>query len=66
MMLARLWVQAQSWRSRLRWRARAEGGASAVEYAVLAALIIGILIVVIGSIGQTTSSNYGKLDTAWP
>ena len=47
-------------------RAREARGASAVEYAVLLALIIGILILVIQAVGEKSSGNYEKLDTSWP
>jgi pilus assembly protein Flp/PilA len=38
-----------------------EDGPTAVEYAVMLALIIVVLVAVIASIGQTTSSMYDNL-----
>lgn len=65
-MLADRWVRTCTWWSDLRMRAREARGASAVEYAVLLALIIGILILVIEAVGEKSSGNYEKLDTSWP
>jgi pilus assembly protein Flp/PilA len=41
-----------------------EEGATAVEYGVLIALIIAILVLVIGTIGQSLLSSFTKVDSA--
>jgi len=65
-MLTTLYVKAQCWWGDLRERARDEGGATAVEYGVLVALIIAILVVVIKSIGTKTSAGFNTVDTNLP
>ncbi|HZD18737.1 MAG TPA: Flp family type IVb pilin [Actinomycetota bacterium] len=63
-MMTALFVRTQCLWGDLRERARDQRGATAVEYGVLVALIIAVLVVVIASIGTKTSSAFNKVDSS--
>ena len=52
-------------KSRLFDFAKQEDGATAVEYAVLIALIIAACIIVIWGIGKQVNDAFNKFNTAW-
>jgi pilus assembly protein Flp/PilA len=45
---------------------RNEEGATAVEYAVLIALILGVVITSVGNLGQSTSDAYTNFEGSMP
>lgn len=65
-MLTTLYVWTQAWWGDLRERARDERGATAVEYGVLVALIIAVLVLVIQAVGNKTSTAFNKVNTTLP
>jgi pilus assembly protein Flp/PilA len=52
------------WWNDLRARAREEGGATAVEYALMVALIAAVIIGVVTVLGQNSSSKFGSVASA--
>jgi pilus assembly protein Flp/PilA len=52
------------WWSDLRTRAREEGGATAVEYALMVALIAAVIIGVVTTLGNNSSTKFGSVATA--
>jgi pilus assembly protein Flp/PilA len=50
----------------LRERARGEGGASAVEYGLLVALIAAVIVLVVTAVGQKVSGTFEDLNAAYP
>jgi pilus assembly protein Flp/PilA len=52
------------WWNDLRIRAREEGGATAVEYALMVALIAAVIIGVVTVLGNNSSQKFGSVATA--
>ena len=52
------------WWSDLRTRAREEGGATAVEYALMVALIAAVIIGVVTVLGQNSSTKFSSVASA--
>ena len=57
-MLLGLWTKAQTWMHDLRVRASEEGGATAVEYGMIVALIAAVIVTAVGLLG-------GKINDAF-
>ena len=51
-MFLALYTGVQTWWGDLKLRAREEGGATAVEYALMVALIAAVIIVAVSGVGQ--------------
>jgi Flp pilus assembly pilin Flp len=52
----RLWARAQLW-----WFERGESGATAVEYAIMLALIAAVIVGAVGLLGNATNSDLQKV-----
>jgi pilus assembly protein Flp/PilA len=65
-MLLGLYSRLQSWFGDLRTRAREEGGASAVEYGLLVALIAAIIVLVVSLLGKKVSNAFSTVQSAIP
>ena len=65
-MLLGLYTHVQSWWADLRTRAREEGGASAVEYGLLVALIAAIIVLVVSLLGKKVSKAFSTVESAIP
>jgi pilus assembly protein Flp/PilA len=50
----------------LRTKAREEGGASAVEYGLLVALIAAIIVIVVALLGKKVSKAFSSVESAIP
>ncbi len=46
--------------------AREVGGATSVEYAIMASLIAAVIVVAVATVGQGTLGLFERLTTAWP
>jgi Flp pilus assembly pilin Flp len=46
-------------------RIRAEDGATAVEYAMIVALIAGVIILAVTAVGVKTGESFSKIIDAW-
>ena len=63
-MLTGLYTKMQTWVHDLRERARAERGASAVEYGLLVALIAAVIVLVVAALGRNVSSGFASVNSA--
>lgn len=63
-MFLRLYTGAQIWWTDLKSRAREEGGATAVEYALMVALIAAVIIVAVQTLGKNADSQFSKVGSA--
>lgn len=63
-MFLRMFTGAQTWMSGLRTRMQEEGGATAVEYALMIALIAAVIIVAVTFIGTSASSKFSSVGEA--
>jgi pilus assembly protein Flp/PilA len=63
-MFLRLYTGAQTYWADLKSRASEEGGATAVEYALMVALIAAVIIGVVTTLGQNASTKFGDVGTA--
>ena len=63
-MFLRMFTGAQTWWSDLRTRVQEEGGATAVEYALMIALIAAVIIVAVTFIGTSAESKFNEVGTA--
>jgi pilus assembly protein Flp/PilA len=63
-MLLSLYTGAQVWFSDFRARAREEKGATAVEYALMVALIAAVIIVAVRLIGTNANTKFSSVGTA--
>ncbi len=52
----RLWVRVQLWRL-----AREDRGATAIEYAIMLALIAAVIVAAVGLLGRATNSGFQKV-----
>ena len=63
-MFLALYTGVQTWWGDLKLRAREEGGATAVEYALMVALIAAVIIVAVTALGKSASSKFSEVGTA--
>jgi pilus assembly protein Flp/PilA len=63
-MFLRMFTGAQTWMSGLRTRMQEEGGATAVEYALMIALIAAVIIVAVTFIGTSASDKFSSVGNA--
>ena len=63
-MFLRMFTGAQTWWSDLRTRVQEEGGATAVEYALMIALIAAVIIIAVTFIGDQANSKFNSVGTA--
>ena len=63
-MFLRMYTGAQTWWSDLRMRVQEEGGATAVEYALMIALIAAVIIVAVTFIGTSAEDKFNSVGTA--
>lgn len=63
-MFLRLYTGAQAWWSDLKSRASEEGGATAVEYALMVALIAAVIIGAVTFLGTQSQSKFNTVGTA--
>jgi pilus assembly protein Flp/PilA len=63
-MFLRMFTGAQTWMSGLRTRMQEEGGATAVEYALMIALIAAVIIVAVTFIGTSASDKFSSVGSA--
>ena len=63
-MLLSLYTGAQVWFHDFRTRAREERGATAVEYALMVALIAAVIIVAVSTLGNNANSKFQEVGDA--
>lgn len=63
-MFLRLYTGTQVWWNDLKTRAREEGGATAVEYALMVALIAAVIIVAVTTLGENAEAKFTSVGTA--
>lgn len=63
-MFLKIYTGAQTWLSDFRTRVQEEGGATAVEYALMIALIAAVIIVAVTFIGNSADSKFQEVGTA--
>ncbi len=63
-MLLRLYTGVQAWLVDLRTRVSEEGGATAVEYALMVALIAAVIILAVTALGQSASDKFQTVANA--
>lgn len=63
-MFLKIYTGAQTWLSDFRTRVQEEGGATAVEYALMIALIAAVIIVAVTFIGTSADSKFNEVGTA--
>ena len=63
-MFLRMYTGAQTWMSGLRMRMQEEGGATAVEYALMIALIAAVIIVAVQFIGTSANDKFNSVGSA--
>jgi pilus assembly protein Flp/PilA len=63
-MFLRLYTGVSTWWNDLKVRAEDEGGATAVEYALMVALIAVVIIAAVTLIGNNASSKFNQVGTA--
>ena len=63
-MFLRMYTGAQAWWSDLRTRVQEEGGATAVEYALMIALIAAVIIVAVAFIGTSANDKFSSVGSA--
>ena len=61
-MILRLCSKAQVWRAAIRDRVLEDRGATAVEYALMLALIFAVIIGAVAFLGQSTNAQFETLD----
>jgi pilus assembly protein Flp/PilA len=60
------YTRVQVWWGELRRRAHEEGGASAVEYGLLVALIAAVIVAVVNVVGKKTSNAFSSVNANLP
>ena len=65
-MFLRIYTGAQTWWADLKGRAQEEGGATAVEYALMVALIAAVIIVAVKAIGTKANNTFTSVGGALP
>ena len=63
-MFLALYTGVQTWWGDLKLRASEEGGATAVEYALMVALIAAVIIVAVTTLGNNANSKFIQVGTA--
>ena len=63
-MFLRLYTGTQIWWTDLKSRAREEGGATAVEYALMVALIAAVIITAVTTLGNNASTKFVQVGSA--
>lgn len=63
-MFLALYTGVQTWWGDLKLRAREEGGATAVEYALMVALIAAVIIAAVTLIGTNAEEKFSEVGTA--
>jgi pilus assembly protein Flp/PilA len=63
-MFLRLYTGAQTWWNDLKLRARDEGGATAVEYALMVALIAAVIITAVTFLGTSSNDKFQEVGDA--
>ncbi|MGZ5307259.1 MAG: Flp family type IVb pilin [Actinomycetota bacterium] len=63
-MFLALYTGVQTWWGDLKVRSREEGGATAVEYALMVALIAAVIIAAVTLIGTNAASKFSQVGTA--
>jgi pilus assembly protein Flp/PilA len=63
-MFLRLYTGTQIWWTDLKSRAREEGGATAVEYALMVALIAAVIITAVTALGNNASTKFTTVGNA--
>ena len=61
-MLLRIYAMAQVWRAAIRDRVLEDRGATAVEYALMLALIFIVIFAAVAFLGQQTNSQFEKVE----
>jgi Flp pilus assembly pilin Flp len=61
-MILRLYSKAQVWRAEVRDRVLEDRGATAVEYALVLALIFMVIIGAVAWMGQATNAQFERVD----
>jgi pilus assembly protein Flp/PilA len=64
--LLALFTRAQNWWGDVRERAREEGGASAVEYGLLVALIAAVIVAIVSVLGKKVSNAFNSVNVNLP
>ena len=59
-----MFVSARTWISDLRTRALEEGGATAVEYALMVALIAAVIILAVTALGNNAATKFNDVASA--
>ena len=65
-MFLRIYTGAQTWWADLQGRAQEEGGATAVEYALMVALIAAVIIVAVKAIGTKANTAFTSVGANLP
>ncbi len=65
-MFLSLYVGVQTWWGDLKVRASEEQGATAVEYALMVALIAAVIIVAVQTLGKKSNSAFGSVNAVMP
>jgi pilus assembly protein Flp/PilA len=63
-MFLRLYTGVPTWWNDLKTRAQEEGGATAVEYALMVALIAVVIIAAVTFLGKSASTKFNDVGTA--
>jgi pilus assembly protein Flp/PilA len=63
-MFLALYTGVQTWWGDLKLRAREEGGATAVEYALMVALIAAVIIVAVTALGNNAETKFTSVGDA--
>ena len=63
-MFLRLYTGVSTWWNDLKTRAEEEGGATAVEYALMVALIAVVIIAAVTLLGQSASTKFSQVESA--
>jgi pilus assembly protein Flp/PilA len=63
-MFHRMYARAQTWLAHLRSEATEQEGATAVEYALMVALIAAVIIVAVAFLGHSASNTYSTVGSA--
>jgi pilus assembly protein Flp/PilA len=61
-MILRLYTNAQVWRAAIRDRVLEDRGATAVEYALMLALIAMVVVAAVAFLGQATNSSFERVE----
>ena len=65
-MLLMGYMKVQCWWADLRLRAQEERGATAVEYAIMLALIAAVIVSAVALLGRATNANFTDFNSKYP